>query len=266
MLVDMKNLFSVKGKVALVTGGSRGIGEMMAEGLVENGARVYISARKADACEATAARLSEIGKQAGGECISIPADLSTANGIARLVQELSAQESQLDVLVNNAGATWGAPLEDFPSDAFDKVMNINVKAVFELTTKLLPLLRASASAPDPARVIVTSSIEGITTSSQTNYPYSASKAGVIHLSKHLAKELAAEHITVNCIAPGPFESKMMAFVTDDPKMRAELAASVPLQRIGEPEDMAGAVIYLASKAGAYVTGQTLVVDGGITVG
>lgn len=261
MIEAMKNLFSVEGKVAVVTGGSRGIGEMMAEGLVENGARVYISARKADVCDATAERLSKLG-----ECISLPADLSTAEGIASLVHEISARESQLDILVNNAGATWGAPLEDFPSDAFDKVMNINVKAVFELTTKVLPLLRASATAPDPARVIVTSSVEGVITSSQPNYPYSASKAGVIHLSKHLAKTLAPEHITVNCIAPGPFESKMMAFVTDDPKMRAALAASIPLERIGEPEDMAGAVIYLSSKAGAYVTGQTLVVDGGITVG
>jgi NAD(P)-dependent dehydrogenase (short-subunit alcohol dehydrogenase family) len=257
----MKELFSVKGKVAVVTGGSRGIGEMMAEGLVENGARVYISARKADACNATAERLSKVG-----ECISVPADLSTAEGIAALVQEVSARESRLDILVNNAGATWGAPLEDFPSEAFDKVMNINVKAVFELTTKMLPLLRASASASDPARVIVTSSVEGVITSSQPNYPYSASKAGVIHLAKHMAKTLASDHITVNCIAPGPFESKMMAFVTDDPKMRAALAASIPLERIGEPEDMAGAVIYLSSKAGAYVTGQTLVVDGGITVG
>jgi NAD(P)-dependent dehydrogenase (short-subunit alcohol dehydrogenase family) len=257
----MKDLFSVKGKVAVVTGGSRGIGEMMAEGLVANGARVYISARKADVCDATAERLSKMG-----ECISVVADLSAAEGIDSLVQEISAREGQLDILVNNAGATWGAPLEDFPPEAFDKVMNVNVKAVFELTRKFLPLLRASASAPDPARVIVTSSVEGVITSSQSNYPYSASKAGVIHLSKHLASTLASDQITVNCIAPGPFESKMMAFVTDDPEKRAALAASLPLQRIGAPEDMAGAVIYLSSKAGAFVTGQTLVVDGGLTVG
>lgn len=256
----MKDMFSVKGKVAVVTGGSRGIGEMMAEGLVENGARVYISARKADACNATAERLAK-----AGECISIPADLSTADGIASLVKEISAREKQLDILVNNAGATWGAPLEEFPPDAFDKVMNINVKAVFELTRKCLPLLRASASAADPARVIITSSIEGILTSSQTNYPYSASKAGVIHLAKHLAKDLASDHITVNCVAPGPFDSKMMAFALDDPEQRAAIAKNIPLHRIGEPEDMAGVVLYLASRAGAYVTGQTIAVDGGATV-
>lgn len=192
-------------------------------------------------------------------------DLSTAEGLDALVQEVSAREGQLDILVNNAGATWGAPLEDFPPEAFDKVMNVNVKAVFELTRKFLPMLRASASPPDPARVIVTSSIEGIITSKQTNYPYSASKAGVIHLLKHLAKTLASDHITVNCIAPGPFQSKMMAFILDDPEKREAVAASMPLQRIGEPEDMAGAVIYLSSKAGAFVTGQTLVVDGGLTV-
>lgn len=256
----MKDMFSVKGKVAVVTGGSRGIGEMMAEGLVENGARVYISARKADACNATAERLAK-----AGECISIPADLSTADGIASLVKEVSAREKQLDILVNNAGATWGAPLEEFPPDAFDKVMNINVKAVFELTRKCLPLLRASASAADPARVIITSSIEGILTSNQTNYPYSASKAGVIHLAKHLAKDLASDHITVNCVAPGPFDSKMMAFALDDPEQRAAIAKGIPLRRIGEPEDMAGVVLYLASRAGAYVTGQTIAVDGGATV-
>ena len=257
----MKDLFSVEGKVAVVTGGSRGIGEMMAEGLVENGVRVYISARKADACNATAERLSKVG-----ECISVPADLSTSDGIAALVEEVGAKEKQLDILVNNAGATWGAPLEEFPSDAFDKVMNINVKAVFDLTVKFLPLLRESASPDDPARVIVTSSVEGLMTSTQANFPYSASKAGVIHLANHLASWLAREHITVNCIAPGPFDSKMMAFALDDPKQRAAIASSVPLQRVGVPEDMAGAVIYLASKAGAYVTGHTLAVDGGILLG
>ncbi|MAI78886.1 MAG: 3-oxoacyl-ACP reductase [Deltaproteobacteria bacterium] len=257
----MKNIFSVEGKVAIVTGGSRGIGEMIAEGLVENGVRVYISARKADACEATAARLSKLG-----ECISVPADLSTPDGIAKLVAEVSSKEEQLDILVNNAGATWGAPLDDFPSDAFDKVMNINVKAVFELTTKCLPLLRASASPADPARVIITSSVEGIGISAQSNYPYGASKAGVIHLSKQIAKTLAPEQITVNCIAPGPFESKMMAFALDSEEKRSAVANSVPMKRIGQPEDVAGAVIYLSSKAGAYVTGQALAIDGGGLLG
>lgn len=257
----MKNLFSVKGKVALVTGGSRGIGEMIAEGLVANGVRVYICARKADACDATAARLSEMG-----ECISLPADLSTEEGITALVQQISSAEDRLDILINNAGATWGAPLDEFPAAAFQKVMNLNVNAVFELTRQCLPLLRKGATAPDPSRVVITSSVEGISTSGQANFPYSASKAGVIHLAKHLAKTVASEHITVNCLAPGPFDSKMMAFALDNPEIRAAIAGNIPLQRIGEPEDVAGAVIYLCSRAGAYVTGQTLAVDGGLVLG
>ena len=257
----MKNLFSVEGKVALVTGGSRGIGEMIAEGLVANGVRVYICARKAEACDATAARLSEIG-----ECISVPADLSTEAGITALVEQITSAEEQLDILINNAGATWGAPLDDFPVAAFEKVMNLNVNSVFELTRQCLPLLRKGASAPDPSRVVITSSVEGLSTSRQANFPYSASKAGVIHLAKHLAKTVAPENITVNCLAPGPFESKMMAFALDNPDMRSAIAGSIPLQRIGEPEDVAGAVIYLCSRAGAYVTGQTLAVDGGLVLG
>lgn len=257
----MKNLFSVEGKVALVTGGSRGIGEMIAEGLVANGVRVYICARKAEACDATAARLSEIG-----ECISVPADLSTEAGITALVEQIASAEEKLDILVNNAGATWGAPLDDFPVAAFEKVMNLNVNSVFELTRQCLPLLRKGASAPDPSRVVITSSVEGLSTSRQANFPYSASKAGVIHLAKHLAKTVAPENITVNCLAPGPFESKMMAFALDNPDMRSAIAGSIPLQRIGEPEDVAGAVIYLCSRAGAYVTGQTLAVDGGLVLG
>ncbi|MAI26299.1 MAG: 3-oxoacyl-ACP reductase [Spirochaeta sp.] len=257
----MKNLFSVEGKVALVTGGSRGIGEMIAEGLVANGVRVYICARKAEACDATAARLSEIG-----ECISVPADLSTEAGITALVEQIASAEEQLDILINNAGATWGAPLDDFPVAAFEKVMNLNVNSVFELTRQCLPLLRKGASAPDPSRVVITSSVEGLSTSRQANFPYSASKAGVIHLAKHLAKTVAPENITVNCLAPGPFESKMMAFALDNPDMRSAIAGSIPLQRIGEPEDVAGAVIYLCSRAGAYVTGQTLAVDGGLVLG
>ena len=257
----MKNLFSVEGKVALVTGGSRGIGEMIAEGLVANGVRVYICARKAEACDATAARLSEIG-----ECISVPADLSTEAGITALVEQIASAEEKLDILINNAGATWGAPLDDFPVAAFEKVMNLNVNSVFELTRQCLPLLRKGASAPDPSRVVITSSVEGLSTSRQANFPYSASKAGVIHLAKHLAKTVAPENITVNCLAPGPFESKMMAFALDNPDMRSAIAGSIPLQRIGEPEDVAGAVIYLCSRAGAYVTGQTLAVDGGLVLG
>ncbi|WP_206184672.1 SDR family oxidoreductase [Thermoactinospora rubra] len=246
------SLFSVEGKTVVVTGGSRGIGRMIAQGFADGGATVFISARKA---HEVARAAEELG------CVGVPADLSTAAGIDTLLDELP---EQVDVLVNNAGATWGAPLEDFPEHAFDKLWNINVKGVFYLTTKLLPRLRKSATPEDPARVINIGSVDGIRVPSIENYPYSASKAGVHMLTRHLARQLAGEHITVNAIAPGPFESKMMAFALDDPEARRMVAASVPLGRIGRPDDMAGAAIFLASRAGAYLTGAVIPVDGGIT--
>ena len=252
----MKNLFDVSGKVALVTGGSRGIGEMIAEGFVANGVKTYISARKADACDATAARLSE-----QGECISIPADLSTAAGIKALADEIKSREGQLDILVNNAGATWGAPIEEFPEAAWDKVMNINVKGPFFLTQALLPLLEASASAEDPARIINVGSIDGLNVNNMGTYSYGPSKAAVHHLTRTLASHLADRFITANAIAPGPFPSKMTAGVKA--AFGDQITASVPLKRWGEPADMAGAAIYLASKAGAYVSGAVVPVDGGI---
>jgi NAD(P)-dependent dehydrogenase (short-subunit alcohol dehydrogenase family) len=252
----MKNLFDVSGKVALVTGGSRGIGEMIAEGYVANGVKTYISARKAEACDATAARLSETG-----ECISIPADLSTAEGIRALSDEIKSRESQLDILVNNAGATWGASIEEFPGAAWDKVMDINVKGVFFLTQALLPLLEASGSAEDPARIINIGSVDGLNVNHLPTFAYGPSKAAVHHLTRTLATHLADRKITANAIAPGPFPSKMTAGI--EKAMGDEIRKGVPLKRWGEPADMAGAAIYLASKAGSYVDGVVLPVDGGI---
>lgn len=257
--MKISELFDVSGKVAVVTGGSRGIGEMIAEGLVQNGVRTYITARKAEACNATAERLSEFG-----ECHSVPADLSTEEGIAAVTEVINENEDQLDILINNAGAAWGAPLDEFPAGGFDKVMDINVKAPFMLTQALLPKLRASASAADPARVIMTGSIDGIMVPHGDNFSYSASKAGIHMLARHMAHFLNTENITVNCIAPGPFESKMMGYLLDDPKIRAGIESTVPLRRIGRPDDVAGAAIFLASRAGAYLTGAVIPVDGGIS--
>ncbi|MFI6601264.1 SDR family oxidoreductase [Nonomuraea sp. NPDC050536] len=250
--MSLFSLFSVEGKTVVVTGGSRGIGRMIAAGFVSAGATVYISSRKAAEVEKTAASLG---------CTAVPADLSTAAGVATLVE---AVDGPLDVLVNNAGATWGAPLEEFPESAFDKLWNINVKGVFYLTQRFLPQLRAAASPDNPARVINVGSVDGIRVPAVENYAYSASKAGVHMLTRHLARQLAPEHITVNAIAPGPFESKMMAFALDDPATRAAVAGNVPLGRIGHPDDMAGAAIYLASRAGSYLTGAIIPVDGGVT--
>ncbi len=252
----MKNLFDVSGKVALVTGGSRGIGEMIAEGFVANGVKTYISSRKADACDATAARLSE-----QGECIAIPADLSTKEGIRSLVTALKSREKKLDILVNNAGATWGAPLEEFPESAWDKVMDINVKGPFFLTQALLPLLEAAADPSAPARVINIGSVDGLNINRMPTFAYGPSKAAVHHLTRTLATHLAPKHITVNAIAPGPFPSKMMAHTLKT--MGDEIRAGVPLKRVGEAADMAGAALYLASKASNYVTGAVIPVDGGI---
>ncbi|HEX3461557.1 MAG TPA: SDR family oxidoreductase [Acidimicrobiales bacterium] len=255
----MTELFDIAGKVALVTGGSRGIGLMIASGYVDAGAKVYISSRKAEVCEAVAAELS-----ARGECISLPADLSTEEGCRGLADRLAEREERLDILVNNAGATWGAPIETFDDAAWDRVLALNVKGVFHTTKYLLPLLQAAGTTEAPSRVINIGSIDGIHVPVLETYSYSASKAAVHQLTRHLAKRLAPA-ITVNAIAPGPFESKMMHATLE--AFGEQIAASAPLRRIGRPDDMAGTAIYLASRAGAYLTGAIIPVDGGIaTVG
>lgn len=257
--MKINELFDVSGKVAIVTGGSRGIGEMIAEGFVSNGVKTYITARKAEVCDATAERLSEFG-----ECISIPADMSTEEGLASFVSQFAEREDKLDILVNNAGAAWGAPLGEFPVTGFDKVMDINVKAPFMLTQALLAQLKAAGTAEDPARVIMTGSIDGIRVPFGDNFSYSASKAAIHMLARHLAKFVVADDITVNCIAPGPFASKMMEYMLDTDEKAAAVAAMVPRSRIGSPEDAAGTAIFLSSRAGAYLTGTVIPLDGGIS--
>ncbi|HVB92509.1 MAG TPA: SDR family oxidoreductase [Acidimicrobiales bacterium] len=253
--MNTQDLFSIAGKTALVTGGTRGIGRMIAGGFVAAGATVYISSRKADACSEVASELSQ-----AGTCIGIPADLSSEAGCRSLAAAMAAQVDRLDILVNNAGATWGTPLADFDEAAFEKVLALNVKGVFHLTKFLLPLLEAAGTQEEPARVINIGSIDGITVPVLETYSYSASKAAVHQLTRHLAKRLAPA-ITVNALAPGPFPSKMMAATLD--AFGEQIAASAPLKRIGRPDDMAGSAIFLASRAGAYVTGAVIPVDGGI---
>jgi NAD(P)-dependent dehydrogenase (short-subunit alcohol dehydrogenase family) len=252
----MRDLFAVKGKTAVVTGGSRGIGLMIARAYVEAGARVYISSRKAEVCEQVAEELSR-----AGECVALPADLSSEEECRRLAAAVADRERQLHVLVNNAGATWGAPLREFPASAWDKLLDLNLKAPFFLTRALLPLLEAAATPDDPARVINVGSIDGLTVPTFPTYAYAASKAGLHHLTRVLARELGPRGITVNAVAPGPFESKMMAQTLRD--FGEQIAAASPLGRIGRPDDMAGVALYLAGRAGAYVTGAVIPVDGGI---
>jgi NAD(P)-dependent dehydrogenase (short-subunit alcohol dehydrogenase family) len=251
-------LFSVRGRVAVVTGGSRGIGRMIAHGLLEAGARVYISARKAEACDAAAAELGQ-----AGECVSVPADLSSKAGAAHLVAQVSEREGRLDLLVNNAGAAWGADVGDFPEEGFDKVLDTNVKGVFYTTSLFLPLLRAAAAAAPPARVVNIGSVDGISVPLLENYPYSASKAAVHMLTRHLARALVGERINVNAIAPGLFPSRMTAFMTASPELEAAAIGRIPMGRAGTEEDIAGTVIYLASRAGAYLTGAVIPVSGGV---
>ena len=259
----MKNLFSIEEKVALVTGGSRGIGEMIAAGFLANGAKVYISSRKAEVCDATAQRLQD---EFGGTCISVPADLSNLDGITALSNAISQQDS-LDILVNNAGASWGEPIDEYSEKGWDKVMDTNVKGVFFLTQKLLPLLRKSGTAEDPSRVINIGSIDGIKTGLFDAFSYGPSKAALHHLARVLAASLVRENIIVNAIAPGPFPTWMLSTGVggggDIDIDWSEVGNSNPRGRVGTPEDIAGLAIFLSSRAGAYTVGQTITCDGGV---
>ena len=264
MTSPFDDLFSIRGKTALVTGGSRGIGEMIAAGFLAHGAKVYISSRKADVCEATAARLMQAH---GGQCIALPADLSRLDGVESLAQRLAALEPRLDILVNNAGAAWGAPLEEFPEIGWDKVMDTNVKAVFFLTQKLLPLLRAVAATGTPSRVINIGSIDGLKSAIFDSFSYGASKAAVHHLTRFMAAHLTKERILFNAIAPGPFPTWMLSTgvgfggETDNVDWDT-VGQRNPSGRVGTPQDIAGLAIFLSSRAGEYVIGQTIACDGG----
>lgn len=252
----MKDLFSLSGRVALVTGGSRGIGRMIATGLLHHGARVYITARKAAQCDAAAGELSAIGP-----CISLPADVSSVAGARQLAEEIMAKEPALHILVNNAGAAWGEDFDSFPESGWDKVVNLNMKTPFFLTQALHEALKRGAR-ERPAKVINIASIDGISVNQWETYSYTASKAGLIHLTKRMALRLAQDNIVVNGIAPGPFPSEMNKEARDHGET---VAHRVPAGRVGGTEDMAGAAIYLASRAGDYVVGETIVVDGGVTI-
>lgn len=254
----MKHLFSLEGRVALVTGGSRGIGRMIAAGFLAHGAKVYLSARKAAVCEQTAAELSA----RGGVCIALPIDVSTVEGARRLAAEIEAREPKLDILVNNAGAAWGAEFDEFPEAGWDKVVDLNMKTPFFLTQALHRALSAAASSERCAKVINIASVDGLSVNPWETYSYAASKAGLIHLTRRMALRLIRDHIAVSGIAPGAFQSEMNRDARDHPE---EVSKRIPARRIGLPEDMAGAAIFLASRAGDYVVGDTIVVDGGITL-
>lgn len=255
--MDLNALFSLEGRTALVTGGSRGIGRMIAEGFLAAGARVYISSRKQDELDATAAELSELG-----HCVAIQADVSTTEGIKALLDAYREHESELDVLVNNAGAAWGAAFDEFPESGWDKVMDLNVKAPFFLAQAAKDLLVAASAKRGPAKIINITSIDGLSVNPMETYSYHASKAGLTHLTRRMAVRLAPEGIVVNALAPGAFASRMNKEARDHAD---EVAAHIPAGRIGTTDDMAATAVYLASHAGDYVVGSTLVLDGGVNV-
>jgi len=257
--MNLESLFSLQGKTALVTGGSRGVGAMIAEGLVAAGARVYISSRTASDCEKTAERLNEYP----GECVPLPADISSIAGIEALVAGLSKRESSVDILVNNAGVAWGEPFENFPEKGWDRVMNLNVKSVFFLTQKMMPLLKNSATPEDPSRIINITSILGARPDPMMAYSYCASKSALAQMTRNLAFDLARFNITVNGISPGFFPSQMTAHIMEDEKANREMLGKARFQRYGKAEELAGLSIYLCSRSGAYVTGDIIAVDGGL---
>ena len=252
----MRNLFSVEGKVALVTGGSRGIGEMIARGYVENGAKVYISSRKANVCDGLAEELSKYGT-----CISLPFDLSNMDGITGLASALAEREDKLDILVNNAGATWGAPIDEYPEDGWDKTVDLNVKSIFFLTQKLLPQLRAAATHENPSRVINIASVNGVIPGMAQGI-YSITKAAVISMTHAFAKECAPMKVRVNAILPGATDTKFASALTTNDAILKMVMAHTPMNRVADPSEMAGAALYLASDAASYTTGTCLNVDGG----
>lgn len=255
----MSSLFGIEHKTALVTGGAQGMGRMIAEGLVRAGAKVYITSRKPDICENTARELSRFG-----ECLAIAADLDTPEAVVALANEIKSREPQLNILINNAGRTWGAPLESFPDKAWTPVMAVNVQGPFTLIRELLPLLVAAASAEDPARIINIGSLAGLRAERLSAYSYAASKAALHHLSRTLAADLAERNITVNSVVPGFFPTQMTAHIRKDDGETRKLLERVPLGRLGEADDIAGACIFLASRAGRYITGSELVLDGGMS--
>ena len=257
----IESLFSMQDKICVVTGGSRGLGAFMAQGFLEAGAkRVYITARKAEACISAAEELSQYG-----ECIAIPGDVATSEGLQNLVAELMSREQHIDVLVNNAGTGWGAPFGQFPEKGWDKVMDINAKSPFFLTQALTPLLKKNASADNTASIINIGSIAGIVGDALENFSYAASKTAIHQLTRVLSTELAKDHIRVNAIAPGRFYSKLTEFLSNDQAAFEEELQTIPMRRWGEPTDIAGVAIMLASKAGAFITGQVIPVDGGTSV-
>jgi NAD(P)-dependent dehydrogenase (short-subunit alcohol dehydrogenase family) len=255
----MNDLFSVEGKVALVTGGAQGMGRMIAEGLVKAGVRVYITSRKPDVCEQSASELCEFG-----ECVAIPATLDTPEAVVELANRFKEKEEKIDILINNAGRTWGAPLEEFPDKAWAPVMAVNVQGPFTLIRELLPQLRKAGGNESPARVINIGSLAGMVPQHLSAYSYAASKAAIHHLSRELAADLAGDNITVNAIVPGYFPTKMTAHIREEEEKTRELVGNIPLNRLGSPEDIVGLCIFLSSRAGAYITGVELPVDGGMS--
>jgi len=257
---SLHELLSLEGRTAVVTGGGRGLGRIAAEALLRAGARVLIASRKKADCEAAADELAPFGAIEG-----FAGDVATAQGVSALVAEIRSRTDSVDILLNNAGTTWGASLETFPWDAWNKVMSVNVTGAFTLTRDLLPELSARATVANPSRVINVGSILGTAPIPDDSYSYGASKAAIHHVTRVLAGELAERHITVNAIAPGPFESRMTAFALGNPEVRETVADGLPLGRIGEPDDIAGAVLFLSGRAGRYVTGSIMPLDGGLTV-
>lgn len=258
-----ETLFSLSGKTALVTGGATGIGRMAAQGLAGAGARVLIASRKLEVCEATANALNDMGLS--GSVEAFMGDVGSEEGVSRLVEEVKQRTDTLNVLMNNAGATWGEPLGTFPHKAWERVLSVNITGLFHLTQSLLPLLKSTARPDDPARVVNVGSVMGEIAMGDGAYSYSASKAAVHHMTQILAKELAGDHITVNALAPGPFVSNMTAFVTANQQTREKVGAGVPLKRVGSPDDIAGCVLFLCGRGGSYVTGSIIPVSGGINV-